>query len=95
MKKLVCAFAVMVLLTSSVLAAQRVNGYTTRNGTYVAPHYRSNSDGLKYNNYSTRGNYNPYTGSKGYKSSDYRVPTNTYKPRYSKIKNWWLNETRL
>lgn len=73
MKKLVCAFVAMVLLISSVFAAQRVNGYTTRNGTYVAPHYRSTSDGNRYNNYSTRGNYNPYTGAKGY--------TNPYKPR--------------
>lgn len=31
-------------------------------GTYVRPHYRSASDGDLYNNWSTRGNVNPYTG---------------------------------
>ena len=53
---------------NSVDAATRVSGYTTKRGTYVAPSYRTKSDGLKYNNYSSKGNYNPYSGKKGYKS---------------------------
>lgn len=44
-----------------------VNGYYKSNGTYVQPHYRSNSDGDKSNNWSTRGNINPYTGKFGTK----------------------------
>jgi hypothetical protein len=43
------------------------NGYTKKNGTYVAPHHASNPDGTKHNNYSSRGNSNPYTGKKGNK----------------------------
>jgi len=46
----------------------RVRGYYRKSGTYVQPYYRSNSDGYKYNNWSTRGNTNPFTGRSGYKS---------------------------
>ena len=42
-----------------------VRGYVTKNGTYVAPHYRSAPDGNFYNNWSTKGNVNPYTGEAG------------------------------
>lgn len=45
-----------------------VNGYYRKDGTYVQPHHRSNSDGNFYNNYSTQGNVNPYTGQTGYKT---------------------------
>ena len=44
-----------------------VRGYTTKRGTYVAPHHQSNRDGVKGNNYSTKGNVNPYTGKVGTK----------------------------
>jgi hypothetical protein len=49
-------------------AAVRVSGYTTKKGTYVAPSYRSSSNSVKYDNYSSKGNYNPYTGKKGTKN---------------------------
>lgn len=55
-------------LTSSTIAAVRVRGYYRSNGTYVQPHYRSNPDSYRFNNYSSYGNYNPYTGSTGRKS---------------------------
>ena len=45
-----------------------VNGYYRSNGTYVAPHYRSAPDGNFYNNWSTYGNVNPYTGKEGTKT---------------------------
>ncbi len=43
-------------------ASVYVRGYYSSRGTYVAPHYRSNPDSSRYNNWSMRGNYNPYTG---------------------------------
>ena len=46
-------------------ASVRVSGYTTKKGTYVAPSYRSSPNKSKYDNYSSKGNYNPYTGKKG------------------------------
>ncbi|HEX6963765.1 MAG TPA: hypothetical protein VF175_17995, partial [Lacipirellula sp.] len=45
-----------------------VRGHFRSNGTYVQPHYRSAPDGNRYNNFSTRGNINPYTGQIGTKS---------------------------
>ncbi|MBB4266287.1 hypothetical protein [Roseospira visakhapatnamensis] len=45
-----------------------VEGYTRSDGTYVAPHYRSAPDRTPYNNWSTRGNVNPYTGQAGTRS---------------------------
>lgn len=36
-----------------------VKGYYKKNGTYVAPHYRSDPDGILSNNYSYPGNINP------------------------------------
>lgn len=44
-----------------------VRGHFTKNGTYVGSHYRSAPDGSRYNNWSTRGNVNPYTGRIGTK----------------------------
>jgi hypothetical protein len=60
-----------------------VHGYYRSNGTYVSPHYRSAPDGDFSNNWSTRGNINPYTGKMGtkdYPSSGYGGfnPTNTF-----------------
>ena len=57
-----------VLFSVNCLGASgsvRVGGYTRKDGTYVAPHYRSAPDGSFYNNWSTKGNVNPYTGTPG------------------------------
>ncbi len=47
-----------------------VRGYTRSDGTYVAPHYRSNPNSTQADNWSTIGNVNPYTGKKGTKAQD-------------------------
>lgn len=66
MYKLLAISACMAFLSvSSAEAQQWVNGYTKKNGTYVQGHYRSTRDGNPFNNYSTRGNRNPYTGQTG------------------------------
>lgn len=60
-----------------------VNGYFRKNGTYVQPHYRSDPDGLFFNNFSTFGNFNPYTGKLGTKRSEYNnfsPYSNSYNP---------------
>ena len=49
-------------------ADEYVNGYWRSNGTYVQPYYRSDPNGTTQDNFSTRGNVNPYTGQPGYKS---------------------------
>jgi hypothetical protein len=42
-----------------------VKGYYRKDGTYVAPHQRTNPDSSTSNNWSTKGNVNPYTGKEG------------------------------
>jgi hypothetical protein len=46
-------------------SADTTKGYTKKNGTYVAPSHKTSPDKSKANNYSTKGNVNPYTGKKG------------------------------
>lgn len=66
MRKMAMAAAVILGLSTPSLA-QSVNhqGYTTRNGTYVAPHVQSAPDRSYNNNYTTSPNVNPYTGQQG------------------------------
>jgi hypothetical protein len=64
MKKFVTMFMVLAL-ASLALADTHVKGYTRKDGTYVPGHYRSDPDGNKANNWSTKGNVNPYTGKEG------------------------------
>ena len=45
-----------------------VRGYTTSKGNYVAPHYRTSPNNTRIDNWSTRGNVNPFTGKSGTKS---------------------------
>ena len=53
--------------SSSSSGSHSVRGYTKRDGTYVAPAHATNSDGNKSNNWTTKGNVNPYTGKHGTK----------------------------
>jgi|GEM_PF-4823572 len=52
---------------SSYNDPEYVNGYFKNNGTYVQGYYRTTPDNTKDNNYSHKGNINPFTGEKGYK----------------------------
>ncbi len=49
-------------------ADQYVKGYTRSNGTYVEGYHRTSPNSTTSDNYSTKGNVNPYTGEKGYKN---------------------------
>ena len=65
---------VLVLLSicSPAFPLERVRGYyKPSTGKYVQSHVRTLPNSTKLDNYSTRGNINPYTGKKGY--------TNPYK----------------
>jgi hypothetical protein len=68
MKKLSLILLSLLLLSPTLgfSKSYRVKGYSSKRG-YVAPHYRSKRDGKKWNNWSSKGNYNPYTGKKGRK----------------------------
>lgn len=59
--------------TGSNWSSTAVDGYTRRDGAYVAPHQRSMPDSSVNNNWSTKGNHNPYTGKAGtQRGSGYR-----------------------
>ena len=73
-KQLIIGLLTGLLLLSAPVFAHRhgsfhhdtyVNGYYRSNGTYVQGHHRSKRDGNVYNNWSTKGNINPYTGEEG------------------------------
>lgn len=68
-RMIILALAVLsiVAFLATAYADVRVRGYYRSNGTYVAPHYRSDPDGSCWNNWSTYPNVNPYTGRRGYK----------------------------
>jgi hypothetical protein len=51
-----------LLCTLSEARVQRVHGFYRSNGTYVRPYHRTSANGIKNDNYSSRGNVNPFTG---------------------------------
>lgn len=77
MKKLLLVAVLFVGLLSFSTSAEarttRVRGYyKPSTGRYVVPHYKTTPNRSKFDNFSTKGNYNPYTGKKGY-SSPYKT----------------------
>ena len=64
MKALLILLAVF-LADVSYARDVHVRGYTRKDGTYVQPHHRSSPNGTKSDNYSAKGNANPYTGKEG------------------------------
>ena len=84
MKKLI-SFAAICAAASAAMAGggHYTRGYIRNDGTYVQPHYSTNPDSTKLNNWSTQGNYNPYTGQAGTvdpyrstRSNPFGTPTN-------------------
>lgn len=69
MRKFLGGVLVGCIVSAGIAAAQvHVHGYTRSNGTYVAPHVRSSPNGSAADNWSAKGNVNPYTGDEGTKS---------------------------
>ena len=48
-----------------------VSGYTRSNGTYVESHIRTMPNDTNWDNFSTKSNSNPFTGSTGHRARDY------------------------
>ena len=70
MKKSILFVALLLSFLSFSVSAEarttRVKGYyKPSTGRYVAPHYKTTPNYSKFDNFSTKGNYNPYTGKKG------------------------------
>lgn len=65
MKRIALVAAIALAGPAIAQSNHYVQGYVRNDGTYVQPHYQTNPDGRAYNNYSTQGNVNPYTGQTG------------------------------
>jgi hypothetical protein len=63
--KLTVVLFLCALCAQGALADESVRGYTRQDGTYVEPHHRTAPNNTRDDNYSTRGNTNPYTGQAG------------------------------
>lgn len=66
--------ALILSLTCCLLSAvgyTKVSGYYRKDGTYVRPHYRTLPNNNFYDNWSTKGNVNPFTGEPGTKTQEY------------------------
>lgn len=82
MKKILSIFLVSLIVALSAFSFAEAKVirvkpyYKPSTGKYVQPYYKTSPNKTKLDNYSTKGNYNPYTGKKGYVS-----PFKTFKYR--------------
>ena len=70
MKKAI--ITILIALMSVIALSQTpqyVNGYYRSNGTYVQGYYRTKANHTIRDNYSTKGNVNPYSGKSGTKTN--------------------------
>ena len=70
MKKLLLVLVLLVSVLSFSVSVEarttRVKGYyKPSTSRYVAPHYKTTPNRTKFDNFSTKGNYNPYSGKRG------------------------------
>lgn len=70
MRTLILSFILIFAFASLSLADTFVRGYYRKDGTYVQPHYRSSPNSTTLDNWSTKGNVNPYTGKQGTRNPD-------------------------
>ena len=93
MKKfLVAAALALFVLTSAAesYADVYVQGYTRRDGTYVAPHYRSSPNRSYNDNWSVKTNVNPRTGKRGTRSPTFNSrPPSSLNPYGKRTKRRW------
>lgn len=71
MKFITSIFIGAIVFSPSIVMAkesQKVSGYVKKDGTYVAPYHATKKDKTETNNYTTKGNTNPYTGKEGTKT---------------------------
>lgn len=75
------SLALLVLSATAGAADTYTPGYVRKDGTVVQGHYSTSPNGTKLDNYSTRGNVNPYTGQAG-TVDPYRSPNGGYNNGY-------------
>ncbi len=89
MKLQIISIIGLMSISTSLLADTYVSGHYRDNGTWVEPYSRSSANNSLSDNYSSRGNTNPYTGSVGTvdpiraeqrreERNDFNQPTNSW-----------------
>lgn len=68
-KRLMLLVVAMSVVSVCVAKTVRVKGSVSKSGQYREPHIRTSPNRTKLDNYSTKGNSNPYTGKKGTKDA--------------------------
>lgn len=68
----------VAIFAGTAIADQYVNGYTRKDGTYVDGYHRSSPNSSYNDNYSVKGNSNPYNGESGTNSRTYNDRTPDY-----------------
>ena len=84
--KFVFSFLIAMLISSPTFAAGNhpVRGHVKKNGTYVAPHRQTNSNHTQRDNWSAKGNVNPYTGKAGHKDPVNKTAVSQHKHKSKK-----------
>lgn len=67
-----------VVLSAPIFACEWVNGYQRSDGSFVQGHCRSAPNSTNHDNFSTRGNVNPFTGEAGNVARDYSSGAYSY-----------------
>jgi len=67
-KTLFATVLIMVSAFASATSSHSIRGHVTKKGTYVAPSHATNPNKSTRDNYSHKGNVNPYTGKNGVRS---------------------------
>ena len=75
--------ASLVAIAGAAGADSFVRPYIRSDGSYVAPHMKTEPNAWRFDNYSSQGNVNPYTGQRGYKPHEFSSPPAWNTPRYS------------
>ena len=71
MKTLILTLSLVILSSAAFAKDVYVRGHHRSDGTYVQSHRRSSPNHTSYDNWSTKGNTNPYTGKEGTKDPYY------------------------
>lgn len=79
MKTAILASILLATVSLHAGADNLTRGYVRSDGTYVAPHIKSEPNQFRHDNYSAQGNRNPYTGQQGSQRHEYTSP-----PAYNK-----------
>lgn len=89
MRTLLILAGLIVAAPTAAQTSTTVRGHVRSDGVYIPQHQRTNPNSTTLDNWSTRGNVNPYTGKVG-TVDPYRTPSTTssyptyrpYKPKY-------------